>query len=385
MTKFITTILVFGMCAQFMQSYRAKGTDAKKVWGIWSESQGRNATLQSRKKIEELFDRVAVAGFNTVFLQVYRGNRSWYRSGIADASPYKSFYASEKADPLNLAIALAHKRGVELHAWLNVFRIWNNRSARAIKKLGREVITRDRNGRSLLDYKKGSLPDGGYWLDPGDPKAKTYMLTVIKELLDRYPGIDGIHLDYIRYPYIEGSKVDFGYSQVSVSRFKARHGFEPAECSSGKRLLWDEWRRDQLIDFIREARAITNKKGKKLSVAVVADKKKWQSMTFQDWPLWIRKNLIDFAVPMNYSSEKGLVKKRTGEILKLVKNKGRVVIGLGAYKMLDSPQDLILQIRDCILLGAGGVALFSYDNIDRRPELFSFLGKEASSVEGKKR
>ena len=348
-----------------------------RVRGIWAECEGVNATLSSRAKIEELFARCEKAGVNTVFLQVYRGNKAWYRSDIADASPYQDFYSREKICPLRLAIDLAHKKGMQVHAWINIFRVWGDRDAKIIRKLGRDAVTRDSRGRSLCDYSKAALPDSGYWLDPGDPKVRKYLISIIKEILERYPDIDGIHLDYVRYPFDEKGGVDFGYAQRSVASFQKAHGFAPTRCSSSQRLVWDGWRRDQVTEFVKEAGAVTTARGKKLSAAVVPDEEKCQRLTFQDWPLWVRTGLVNFVVPMNYSDRRRAVRKNTERSLRAAGTSEKVFIGLGAYKLLDSPGDLLAQIEDCRTLGVPGVVLFSYDNMTKRPELFPLLGKKA--------
>ncbi len=348
------------------------------VRGIWAECEGINSTLSNRGTIEEMVNRVGIAGFNTVFVQVYRGNKAWYQSKLADPAPYHEFYTKEKTSPLRIAIDLAHTKGIQVHAWVNMFRVWGNADAKIIRKLGRTAVTCDNRGRSLLDYTKASLPDGGYWLDPGDPRVRNYLISIIEEILEQYPDIDGIHLDYTRYPYDEKGKVGFGYGRTSIARFKKIYGVNPLGCTASQRALWDEWRRDQVSEFVREAAVVVRRRGKKLSVAAVADEKKYRSLTFQDWPRWLREKLIDFAVPMNYSSARSVAKKNTESLLNAAPvAKDRVIIGLGAYKLLDSPGALLAQIKDCRSLGAGGVALFSYDNMTKHPGIFSYLGKRA--------
>jgi uncharacterized lipoprotein YddW (UPF0748 family) len=378
MTYLTTSVLAALLGFQLALPHGVCCGAGSQVRGIWAECEGVNSTLSSRAKIEEMVNRVGRAGFNTVFVQVYRGNRSWYRSRLADSAPYRQFYAQEKTSPLRVAIDLAHKKGIRVHAWVNTFRVYGNADAGIIRKLGRAAVTRDSKARSLLGYKKGSLPDGGYWLDPGDPAVRKYLVSVIEEILDRHPDVDGIHLDYTRYPYDEKGKVDFGYGGTSVARFKKKYGVDPFKCKGSKLALWDRWRRDQLTEFMREAASVVHKRGKQLSVATVADEKKCRSLTFQDWPRWIREKLIDFVVPMNYSSIGKVMRRRAEAILNAVPaEKKRVIMGLGAYKLLDSPDALLTQIKDCRSLGAGGVALFSYDNMTKKPALFSFLGKRA--------
>lgn len=355
-----------------------RGTDRGEIRGIWAECEGVNSTLSSRAKIEEMVSRLGKGGFNTVFVQVYRGSKAWYRSGIADDAPYRQFCAQEKTSPLKAAIELAHKKGIEVHAWVNMFRVWGDADAKMIRELGRAAVTRDSLGRSLLGYRKESLPDGGYWLDPGDPAVRRRLVSIIEEILDRHPDVDGIHLDYTRYPYDENGKVDFGYGRASVARFKKIYGVDPFKCTAAQRALWDQWRRDQVTEFVRGAASAVHRRGKQLSAATIADGKKYRSLTFQDWPRWLREGLIDSAVPMNYSSARSLMGRNAEAILNEVPGaKKRVVIGLGAYKLLDSPDAILSQIKDCRNLGAGGVALFSYDNMTKHPSIFSFLGKRA--------
>lgn len=358
---------------------RAAGSARRASWmrGIWAECEGVNATFSSRAGIEQMFGRLEKARVNTVFMQVYRGDRAWYRSGIADAGPYKAFHDREDICPLRLAIDMAHARGMQLHAWVNVFRVWGGRDAKTIRKLGKKAMTRDREGRSILDYPRSALPDSGYWLEPGDPDARGHALRIVEEILDRYPDIDGVHLDYVRYPFDERGKTDFGYGRRSVAAFKRATGADPARCAGAKRALWDGWRRDQVTLFIAGARRLTAARGKTLSVAIVPDERKCRDYTFQDWRRWLSEGLVDIVVPMNYSERRELVRRRTGEVLAAAGTGTRVAIGLGAYKVLDNPGALAAQIRDCRGMGALGVVLFSYDNMTRRPGIFSYLGKKA--------
>ena len=65
-------IIIIVTCAQSFQPYRVMGDRFKRICGIWVECQGRNDSLRNKGKIEEMFERVAIARLNTVFLQVYR-------------------------------------------------------------------------------------------------------------------------------------------------------------------------------------------------------------------------------------------------------------------------------------------------------------------------
>jgi len=285
-------------------------------------------------------------------------------------------------DAFGAVCRAAREAGMEIHAWLNAFRIRGSKRSRAVAALGKVAVTRDGAGKSLLDYNRSSMPDGGYWLDPGDPEVRDYLCGVIREILTLYPDIDGIHLDYTRYPFDEKSGRDFGYGTRSVESFRTLKGYDPAGCAGARRRAWNDWRRAQETAFVREARAITAARGKKLSVADKSDREKASAVAFQEWPLWARKGLVDFVVPMNYSADASLVKRRTRAAVAAAGDARRVAVGIGAYKMLDDAGALARQIKDCLHEGVAGVVLFSYDNMAKRPGLFSYIGRTAFAAGG---
>ena len=88
-------------------------------------------------------------------------------------------------DPLRFAIEECHKRGMELHAWLATIPCgpWTSLGCRRLRAKGLRL-------RKL---------DGAGYLDPSDERVAPYLASVCAELTEKYD-IDGIHLDYIRYP-----------------------------------------------------------------------------------------------------------------------------------------------------------------------------------------
>ena len=78
---------------------------------------------------------------------------------------------------------------MELHAWIVTIPIGNTRQ---VKLLGKKSVTRKQPSICKL-YK------GTWYLDPGNPQTDNYLASIVREIVSRYD-IDGIHLDYIRYP-----------------------------------------------------------------------------------------------------------------------------------------------------------------------------------------
>ena len=92
-------------------------------------------------------------------------------------------------NPLAFAIEECHRRGMELHAWVVAVPCFKTAQARKIGK------------KSLINTHPKLLRrhDGQYYLDPGLPGSAEYVSSICKEIVSNYD-VDGIHLDYIRYP-----------------------------------------------------------------------------------------------------------------------------------------------------------------------------------------
>jgi len=376
-------MLIFVLLTLFLCS---ADLSAAEVRGLWVECEGSNETLSSPAKLDALIDIAKRSGVNTIFLQVYRHNRSWYNSELADTTPFDVIFNAYKIDPVAYTILKAHKEGIKIHLWINVLRIGKELDTPIIKKLGRDAITRDGRGVSLTQYPVKKLPDGGYWLDPGDLSVRSYTLQVVEELLKKYPDVDGIHLDYIRYSYTDitpGSQFsdrnDLGYGKVSVARFTEKYGYSPLKMDlSDKNLTqqWDDWRRAQITNLVADVSSLCKKINIKLQVSCAVQP--WSDRAYltayQDWVGWMKSNAVDFVVLMNYSIDRKIVDYLAETAIK-IGNTTPAYIGLGAYMMLKYPLKLYLQIEDCQKLDVHGIVLFSYDALLQNKEILRNISK----------
>ena len=99
--------------------------------------------LTSREEIKKLIDFAKKEQIKILFVQVYRSNRAWFPSRIADSSPYRACLKSVSQDPFAFLIKEAHKEGIEVYAWLNMLSLGNNKDAVFLKKYGREILTKN--------------------------------------------------------------------------------------------------------------------------------------------------------------------------------------------------------------------------------------------------
>jgi len=385
MKKYLLSLVL--ACLPFSPAFSAPLPPMPEARALWVECEGSQETMSSRKKIDDLVARAKAGGFNVLFVQVYRHDRAWFNSSYADATPYRLALKKEKIDPLAYVLTRAHQEGLEVHAWVNVFRIGKNLQTPVLRRLGKSALTADGKGRSILRYHPADLPDGGYWLEPADKSVRSHLCRLIEELLRRYPSLDGLQLDFIRYPYssptagsLWAQRKDFGYGKAAVERYKAETGVNPLtmELTRASCQKWDDWRRRQVTDTVMDI-AATVKKVKpalKFSADAVAYLDRAYLSAFQDWRSWLETGLVDFIAVMNYSTDSRLARYLT-RASTAARGRRQVYIGLGAYLLLDRPEALVDQIEDCRSAGANGIALFSYDAMLTAPRIFELVRTRA--------
>jgi len=187
---------------------------------------------QQQAELISLLDRAAQLHFNAVILQIRPSSDALYASpiepwserltGTMGAAP-QPFY-----DPLAFAIAEAHKRGLELHAWFNPFR--------ALHPLAKSPVAPNHVTKTHPEWVR--YYGGQYWLDPGEPAARDYVLRVVMDVVRRYD-VDGVTFDDYFYPY--PVKNAPGYpDDASWQNYGMRSG-----------LPRDDWRRQNVNQFVQ--------------------------------------------------------------------------------------------------------------------------------------
>lgn len=146
---------------------------------------------QQRQELCAMLDRLQRAGINTVLFQARIRSTTAYPSAI---EPWDAAFTGEPGraplyDPLAFALEECHKRNMELHAWVVAFPICK---VAVEKQLGSRALPRR---RPELCQRCGDQ----WMMDPGVPGADQYIASVCEEIVLNYD-VDGIHLDYIRYP-----------------------------------------------------------------------------------------------------------------------------------------------------------------------------------------
>ncbi|HEX8691067.1 MAG TPA: family 10 glycosylhydrolase [Longimicrobium sp.] len=191
----------------------------------------------ARIELVGMLDRAVALGLNAVILQVRPAADALYPSEL---EPWSEYLTGEQGrapdplwDPLEVAVAEAHRRGLELHAWFNPYR------ARHPSAKSPQAPTHLSRTRPELVKEYGRY----LWMDPGEPAVQDHSIRVMLDVVRRYD-VDGVHIDDYFYPYPErdsaGRTVDFP-DEPSWRRYVA----------SGGRLSRDDWRRRNVDEFVR--------------------------------------------------------------------------------------------------------------------------------------
>jgi len=202
------------------------------------------------------------------------------------------------------------------------------------------------------------------WLCPSDPRNLQMEKDTLREALRAY-ALDGIHLDYIRYPdaracYCAGCRRRFG---EDTGR---RVDPWPAAVLSGPaRPAFLAWRRARITRLVRDAQAIARTSGRniELSAAVYGWYPGVRDTLAQDWGAWLHEGLVDFVCPMTYTEDLAEFSAWVRAHVALPGAGGRVLPGIGVtttHSTLDAAAAR-RQIRAARQLGASGFVLFDLD------------------------
>ncbi len=352
--------------------------------GIWVEAEGKNQPFRSTEETLKYLEFIANNEFKEIYLQVYREGRSWFPSKLADQRPYENSLENG-FDPLKLTLEVAHSKGIKVFAWINVLRV--DKNAPLLKTIGKEIVLEDNLQNSVLDYDSLGRPPRrsinedthfshidtpGVWLDPSSEKLQQYLTVLVQEIIGRYPELDGIHLDMIRFPFFEGSSVlSFPYGTLAKEKFFNEYKkYPPADnrckrenlCASKEE--WNAWRREKIADVVKVIRSTLKMypKNYELSTAVIANQERSYSHAMQNWKAWLREALVDKVVIMNYAKDRSIYEMNIRKAIKDVPS-NQLAVGIGAWLLLDSPLAYTEQLRLAEVFNTYGPVLFSYSNL----------------------
>lgn len=260
----------------------------------WPSS--RNLSTQQQKdEAIKLLDLLQEANFNAVIFQVRPAADALYKSSYEPWSYYLTGETGKSPapyyDPLAFWIEEAHKRGMELHVWLNPYRA-HHLSGGAVSS---ESMVRKSPGNIV------KLKNGMYWFDPASIKTQDHVSSVVRDIVKNYD-VDAIHFDDYFYPYATyNGGADFP-DQATWNVYQ----------NGGGTLSRADWRRDHVNRFIeRIYKEIKEEKNyvkfgispfgiwKPGYPAGVTGSSQYDEL-YADAKLWLNKGWVDYFSPQLY-------------------------------------------------------------------------------------
>jgi uncharacterized lipoprotein YddW (UPF0748 family) len=336
--------------------------------GLWVV----RTALVSPAVVDQVVDDAQRAGFNALFVQVRGRGDAFYRS---DLVPRSDLLADQPAgfDPVARLLDRARARGLRVHAWMNMLlcagfgRVLPSGHVAGLhpewimvpRSAARAALAA--NGQELIALvARHSTPDAeGLYLSPSPAGVGDHLEAVVRELLRSYP-VDGLHLDFIRYP---GSEYD--YSRAALDGFAARFGpsGDRLELTERAPVEWASYRRDVLTALVdRLSRAARGERPRLLvSAAVTADEAQAVALRFQSWPEWLSRGSIDAVCPMAYSADSRIFSGQIRDARERAGSSRPVWAGVGAYRL--DVGGVIEKVRLARSAGAAGVVIFSHESL----------------------
>ena len=359
MIKFRKNVALFIMCAVILQmsvcpvnatanaDTLIESKFVSEMRGVWVASvynldyptkQTTDAEILKKEAIK-ILDDAKDLGMTAVFLQVRPTADALYKSNIF---PWSRFLTGRNGlapqndfDPLEFWIQEAHKRNLELHAWINPYRVTKNGDQEY------QGICADspakKNSNWIVRYS-----DGNYYFDPGIPEVRTLVVEGIAEIVNNYE-IDGIHMDDYFYP-------GTGFEDTKTFE-KYKKNFTNIE----------DWRRnnvnllvkeisdrineiDSEIEFgISPAGIWANKKKKEVGSNTNGTESYYQH--YADTRKWAQEGWIDYIAPQIYWE----IGHKTADYKTLVtwwsdtlkNSQTKLYIGMADYKTIDVKKDSV--------------------------------------------
>ena len=208
--------------------------DSDKLIGVWISQYDITKAMCSKDGqipageyaayIDNMCKELKNKGYNALFVQVRPFGDSFYPSEYYPPSKFAvGAYGNDfEYDPIALFVSAAHTYGLEFHAWVNPFRLMEEKEI--------SLIPEDSPIRQLLSWGKLSLYNGRYYMRPSDEAACALILNGIGEIITKY-NVDGIHFDDYFYP-------------------TADPAFDAEDFAASGETRLQMWRRKNISDFV---------------------------------------------------------------------------------------------------------------------------------------
>ncbi len=321
--------------------------------------------ITTPEKADKVIDDLNKNNVNQLLIQIrYRGDAAYKPNRVSNfyKNNEKRYHAIKDSlfDPLEYILEKNTNPKLKIQAWIPTFVITGHK----LENLHPEHIYFTHPQWVTCDFSQEKMNYETYmgaYLDPGIPQVQEYTKNVILDLVSNYK-VDGIHLDYIRYP-----DSHYGFSELALEAYRNDIKFQDADA-------WKQWKEDQITNFMKDIYSNVKKISPEIQVtaAVISNLDEAERYS-QNWIKWLQEEYLDKAYLMEYSTSTSTIEKHLTFLSNYDLNE-RIVVGLRcwstAYKYpaykINEKMKLVNKKK------FKGYALFSYTGI-RESEYFKSL------------
>ncbi len=309
----LRSFLIFGYVLVFLTSCLSNKENVPELRGVWLHPGLFNPNQDKAIfQIDSLFKQYSEIGINNLFCY--------------NAAPGENSFTWDYLDAL---IRKGREYSIKIHP---VF--YPGYDINLEKELARNPswIIRDMDGKFQPHFNLANPEVRKFWVDK--------ITSVLKY------DIDGIHLDYIRFPITQM----YSYDSLTCEAFKKEYGYSPLEvshdCGSMIWCEWIKWNAKQVTQLVTDIRNALKTSGKPivLGADVFPDMETADVLIAQNWAEWASNGLVDFICPMLYTNNTDLFRKYIRNALSVAGDKCDVFPGIGVRSSHNTiTKDLIVK------------------------------------------
>lgn len=335
------------------------------VRGVWLTNVG-SQVLYSPESIKSAVKNCRKKGINHLFVVMWNKGRTLYPSKIMrDTFGTEIEEALQGRDPLRELIDAAHADSIKVYAWMEYgFAAENSGFGEHILRLRPDWAALGQDGKVVVK-------NGFKWMNALDPRVQHFMMALLKEVVIKYPDLDGIQGDD-RLPALPS---EAGYNPAILAAYRAENnGLEPSHPKNDAN--WVNWRAERLNGFAQriyqELKAIRPSLKIAMSPSVYPFAK---TEYLQDWPTWVQNGWVDLVSPQIYRYD---LTAYSNELAKIVSQQipadklqllaPGLLLKLGSYT--PTADFLKLMIKENRLRKIHGEVFFFYEGLNAHSSYF---------------
>ncbi len=377
-------------------------------------------TSAKPEDVRRVIESLQQAHIHQIFLETYYQGKTTYLSSVMAQMGLKQHPQFVGSDPVKVWVEEAHRAGLKINLWAQVFFAGNqNENAEQFGPI-LTVYPQWRNIQRMNLNAGVPMPSqiepGHYFLDPANPQVRDYLQKLLLEMVSQYD-IDGLNLDYIRYPASAASnrgnylETTWGYTESARQQFRSLMEQErlaaAAEClkkdptnktalgkatpkvsTSGKPIgkvtpsastdpkdltpnsplwpSWVAWRKGQVTSFVQEIsqKAHAIKPTLLISAVIFPSMDPVYAQKLQDYPRWASEGYIQALTPIGFSTIPARLQWQATQLRAQIQDKVPVYAGIFGMYNRNHPVELVRQIDAAHQAGVGGIVLFDWSRLN---------------------